>query len=45
MKLIESYFIPIAFVIVLFSVINMVSSKENNNENLEPQLAHKIQCR
>jgi len=46
MKLIESYFIPIAFVIVFFSVINMVSSKETNvTENIEPELAQKIQCR
>ena len=46
MKLIESYFIPIAFIIVFFSVINMVSSKENNlNQNLKSELAHKIQCR
>tara|TARA_Y100000768_G_scaffold9384_1_gene6620 strand:+ start:924 stop:1064 length:141 start_codon:yes stop_codon:yes gene_type:complete len=46
MKLIETYFIPIAFLIVFFSVINMVSSKENDSdENLKPKLAHKIQCR
>ena len=45
MKYIESHFLEITFIVVFFSVINMVSSDTNVNNQTESKIASQILCR
>ena len=45
MKYIESHFLEITFIVVFFSVMNMVSSDTNINNQTESKIASQILCR
>ena len=45
MKYIESHFLEITFIVVFFSVLNMVSSDTNVNNQNESKIASQILCR